>query len=1407
LTDSMDYKQIDLSYADFGNFNYAIVASTLGLPDVVVTKGAGWAQQQADYWGNKPGGFLVSMGIALADFINNGDNPEDQVQIQLGLKAVNEADAWGIGAMSGPMTGFWNPLSPQTNGLKISDVDNTRMFEAADGSGGTRIIETSNQASLIQRLNSDLQPTDTAMVITVQNGDTFSDLARYYGVSESELAAANPQITDTSKILAGESIRVPLAIDGDTVTIATYGSTSGQTGMMNTYDLSTGELLGSAQTYSDPNQNLTAPLTATTDYLSNALHAASDLFYAGTDSANSSFGQVLSIRSLVGIQGTNERWGGQTFLDLNAVGAPDITFNWDGWSASENGVVSFSDPSRFLSGTSYVSFGNSFGLFDAIGLGMMYSLGAVSSTGMIPYDSSAFYSYDDFSDDIQARSAFPIVLDLNGNGVELINQSDSYAFFDFTNSGFRTHTGWISSNDAFLTIDSNRNGKIDQAKELALSLWSTDPNDTDLDALRTVFDTNHDGKLDAQDSSFADFRVWQDKNGDGVSDAGELKTLAEAGITSFDLSATEVNWSAGGNAVLGLGNYTKTDGTTAMFADAGLGHDADGWKPQTMTGYQQLSKTDGTVYAIANGSAGLTLNLTTANLYGAMGDADADKFTATGTAGVMMQGNAGNDSLTGADGDDWLEGGAGSDIISGGAGDDTLLIDATDILANISGGAGFDIAVVQGTTGVTMNLATQGFESAIGGNGNDNFSTSDTNRVVLAGQGGNDALSGSNGTDLLEGGTDNDVLQGKAGDDYYQFNRGDGVDTINETYIAHIAHQGNHVYAEPYWNGYTFVWVMTNHYYTYYTDEQVNAGNDTLVFGADITLNDIVMEKSGTDMLVGLQQAGTTTSVANLTDRITLKNWDNVMSRVETIELADGSRYTIANWRTGTAGNDVLTGDATANVLSGLRGADTMSGAAGDDAYAVDNVGDVVIEAANQGIDLVESTISYTLGTNLENLTLVGTTNINGTGNDLNNIIIGNNADNVLIGNTGNDILNGASGRDTMIGGLGDDIYTVDALTDVITENTNEGTDLANIAIATSGGTYTLRANVENGTLTNTTTFTLNGNASNNVLTGNAAANTLNGGAGNDILNGLGGSDTMIGGIGDDTYTIDVLTDVISENASEGTDLVNVAIATNSGTYTLSANFENAALSNTVIYNLTGNASNNVLTGNATTNTLNGGLGTDTLIGGAGNDIYVIDDSGDIIVESSTIATEIDLVQSSINFTLGANLENLTLTDTAAINGIGNVLNNTITGNIGNNILEGGAGTDTLIGDAGNDTLSGGLGNDILTGGLGNDLFRFSSTLSGTNIDTISDFLRGTDRIALDTTIFTKLLNDTNLTDNIVVRSLGVKGTTDANDYLIYNSTSKALYYDADGSGAGAPIQFATLTNITTVSASDFVVI
>ena len=171
---------------------------------------------------------------------------------------------------------------------------------------------------------------------------------------------------------------------------------------------------------------------------------------------------------------------------------------------------------------------------------------------------------------------------------------------------------------------------------------------------------------------------------------------------------------------------------------------------------------------------------------------------------------------------------------------------------------------------------------------------------------------------------------------------------------------------------------------------------------------------------------------------------------------------------------------------------------------------------------------------------------------------------------------------------------------------------------------------------------------------------------------------------------------------------------TASVTTTLSANVENLTLTGTAAINGTGNAGNNVITGNGANNILNGGAGIDTLIGGAGNDIYIVDSATDTITELANGGT--DTIQSSVTYTIAAaNVENLTLTGAAAINGIGNAANNVITGNSANNILNGGAG---------NDILTGGTGKDTLTGGLGVDRFDYSTlTHSVLSIfDVITDF-------------------------------------------------------------------------------------
>jgi Ca2+-binding RTX toxin-like protein len=238
-------------------------------------------------------------------------------------------------------------------------------------------------------------------------------------------------------------------------------------------------------------------------------------------------------------------------------------------------------------------------------------------------------------------------------------------------------------------------------------------------------------------------------------------------------------------------------------------------------------------------------------------------------------------------------------------------------------------------------------------------------------------------------------------------------------------------------------------------------------------------------------------------------------------------------------------------------------------------------------------------------------------------------------------------------------------------------------------------------------------------MTGNSVNNSLDGGTGNDTLNGGAGTDTLIGGTGNDIYIVDSTTDTITENANEGTDTIQSSV-----TYTiLAANVEKLTLTGTTAINGTGNAGNNVLTGNSGNNsldggtgndTLNGGAGTDTLIGGLGDDIYIVDSTTDTITENANEGT--DTIQSSVTYTiLAANVENLTLTGTAEINGTGNAGNNVLTGNSGNNSLNGGDG---------NDILTGGVGKDTLTGGLGTDRFDYRTLTDSvfSNFDVITDF-------------------------------------------------------------------------------------
>ena len=320
------------------------------------------------------------------------------------------------------------------------------------------------------------------------------------------------------------------------------------------------------------------------------------------------------------------------------------------------------------------------------------------------------------------------------------------------------------------------------------------------------------------------------------------------------------------------------------------------------------------------------------------------------------------------------------------------------------------------------------------------------------------------------------------------------------------------------------------------------------------------------------------------------------------------------------AGNDTLIGGEGNDFLKGGFGADTMLGGAGNDLYLVDDVGDIVVELIGKGTDSVISSISYTLGENVENLTL-NATGIVGVGNELNNNLVGtNNGSETLISGAGNDYLSGGAGADSMEGGAGDDVYYVENVGDIVTELSGDGTDIVFSTI-----NYTLTANVENLTLQAAGgNISGTGNALNNTIMGNSGNNTLTGDAGNDFLFGGLGADTMIGGVGGDTYRVDNVGDVVTELSNEGSDIVQSSIS-----YVLGANVESLVLlGGSGNINGTGNSINNTIVGNSGSNVLIGGAGNDLILGGAGNDIYYwgLGEGADTIIDSDATVGNTDIL-------------------------------------------------------------------------------------------------------------------------------------------------------------------------------------
>ena len=481
-------------------------------------------------------------------------------------------------------------------------------------------------------------------------------------------------------------------------------------------------------------------------------------------------------------------------------------------------------------------------------------------------------------------------------------------------------------------------------------------------------------------------------------------------------------------------------------------------------------------------------------------------------------------------------------------------------------------------------------------------------------------------------------------------------------------------------------------------------------------------------------------------------------------------------------------------------GSDTLIGGAGADTYVIDNAGDFVVERAGEGTDTVRSSRTYTLGDNVENLVLTGTAT-DGTGNELANILTGNAAANVLIGNGGNDTLIGGAGSDTLTGGAGIDTASYASAAVGVTVN------LSVTAVQNTVGAGNDKINSVENVL---------GSAHNDTLTGNSAANTVEGGAGNDVLRGGSGNDTLLGdtgndtltgglgadhmtgGAGDDVYDVEDAGDTVTEGSSSGGhDKVTSTVSFVLGSY-----LEDLTLMGSDPVNATGNSLANVLTGNSAANVLDGKGGADTMIGGTGNDFYYVDNASDVVKEGNATGG-LDQVSSTVSFTLGSNIEQLTLTGSGAINGVGNNLANTMIGNGAVNSLKGAGGADTLDGRGGDDLVQGGAGRDMLTGGTGNDKFVFldgDTSATRSLADHILDFAAG-DKVDLH-----NIDANTTLATNQAFHFVGTAGFTVGDPgELHYSTGSGTTWIEGDTDGDGTADFAIYMAGDHTLAASDFV--
>ena len=840
----------------------------------------------------------------------------------------------------------------------------------------------------------------------------------------------------------------------------------------------------------------------------------------------------------------------------------------------------------------------------------------------------------------------------------------------------------------------------------------------------------------------------------------------DAAMRADLLTGVSMTGGANDDTLTGAGGQDTLQGGQGMDVLRGLGGD-DRFEVGFLDGADSMDGGEGvdTVVFTVSGPMGLNVNLSGPGFGPGGGlppgdDAPGGGITLPAATLISIEktlitlgdgadhvvGSFADDTILGAGGDDTLDGASGADLLEGGADNDLLSDSFAGGPDTMRGGEGHDTLI-----------SGSGADLTEGGAGNDLL----RNRAffypgITAIAAEYDTMQGGDGDDTIQSLTPGS-FDGGAGTDLLEFSLANAPAGVTLK-LGNPSAETTLPFGTKITGFERYDLALTGF------DDQVSVayGQHALDggYGADIL---IILLSGGQDVPdsvslldpFALPGEGTTVTFAN---GMVARGFDLILYTKPNTPAGSGDDLLFgtetANHLLGLGGNDTLRGFGGSDTLSGGSGADKLYGGKGDDVYYVETEGDQTFEQATEGVDRVYSTMSWTLAENFETLILLGQADLDGTGNGQTNRLDGTEGANLLdgaggndglfgkggadhlVGGDGNDSLDGGLGADVLEGGAGDDVYIVDEAGDTTLEQAGSGLDRVKASLD-----WTLAAELERLSLLGAADLNGTGNGLDNRLDGNAGANalaggegndsfygldgadTLLGGSGNDAMDGGAGADSMAGGVGDDWYFVNDPGDLTVELAGQGQDRVSTVLD-----WVLGAEIERLSLQGAADLNGTGNALDNRLDGNAGANllaggeghdtfygqagadtllggigndALDGGAGADSLVGGLGDDWYFVNDPGDLAIELA--GQGYDRLSTSINWTLGAQIERLGLLGTADLDGTGNALDNRLDGNAGANRLEGGDGRDTLYGQVGNDTLIGGAGLDSLDGGAGDD--------------------------------------------------------------------------------------------------------